>query len=192
MDNKQVNASRVITVFGSSAIRPGDKEYELAEQLGGALAHAGYAVCNGGYMGSMEACAKGASEAGGEAIGVTTNDFATRTPNPFLSRELRQASLIRRIDTLVRTGDAFVVLPGGVGTLAELMVVWNLSVNGRLPGKPLYLFGSHYKRVVEFFSSLPEIEEKHLRYLEVVTSVDSLLQRLQEYFSRLDAGRRDA
>ena len=71
----------VITLFGSSAIRPGDPEYAQAEQLGKALAEAGYTICNGGYMGSMEAAAKGTKEAGGEVMGVIPEMFDTPPPS---------------------------------------------------------------------------------------------------------------
>jgi uncharacterized protein (TIGR00725 family) len=113
---------KVVTLFGSSMIRPGDTDNEKAESLGRTLARAGYAICNGGYMGSMEASAQGAKEAGGEVIGVTCDLFSSRTACPYLTEEQRQPGLLERIGRLIELGDAYIVLGGGIGTLAERRV----------------------------------------------------------------------
>lgn len=175
---------RVVTVFGSSAIRPGDAEYERAEALGRALAEAGYAICNGGYMGSMEASAKGAREAGGEVIGITTGAFPERSPNPYLTSERRQPTLLKRIEVLIETGDAYVVLPGGIGTIAELMLVWNLVVIRALPPRPILLYGEPYRQLLEALGNLMEIGPEQLRYLKVTAELEEILHALEACFRR--------
>ncbi|RJP23110.1 MAG: hypothetical protein C4527_20810 [Candidatus Omnitrophota bacterium] len=112
--------SKIIAVFGSSAITQDSPEAARAHRLGRLLAEASFTVCNGGYMGVMEACSRGASEAGGKVIGVTCETFSRRSPNPFLTEEIPCKDLLERIATLMRIADAYLVLDGNIGTLAEL------------------------------------------------------------------------
>ena len=72
-----------------------------------------------------------------------------RLPNSFLSQEVRTAALLERIDKLVELGAAYVVLPGGAGTLAELGIVWNLALLGALQDKPLIVVGQGWERVLQ-------------------------------------------
>ena len=140
-----------ITVFGSARSLPGSPEYSLAEQLGRLIAQAGWTVCNGGYGGTMEAAAKGAHAAGGQAIGVTCSIFDGRgSANPYITQEIPTPDLPARLDALVRLGHAYVVLPGGTGTLLELALVWEL-LSKRLVAdlRPVILVGGHWLPVLQ-------------------------------------------
>ena len=106
---------RTISVFGTARARAGEPVFALAEQLGQALALAGFAVANGGYGGTMLATAKGARGAGGTVIGVTCSAFKSSVANEFVSEQVTTASLDERLDMLVRVGMGYVVLPGGTG-----------------------------------------------------------------------------
>jgi uncharacterized protein (TIGR00725 family) len=135
----------VITVFGNSAPEPTSPAYETAYQLGRRIALAGWALCNGGYGGTMEAACKGAVEAGGETIGVTCEAFGRPGANRFVRQEITTPSLLARLNELVRVGDAFVVLPGGTGTLLELAFVWELLNKHLIPRRPpLILLGEYW------------------------------------------------
>ncbi len=138
--------SQIVTVFGSSALEPGHPDYQTAYQLGRAVAQEGWILCNGGYGGSMEAAAKGAMEVGGHTIGVTCRGLRRRRgPNPYIKQEVPTFNLLTRLETLVRLGNAYVVLPGGTGTLLELALVWELLNKGLLrPGAPLILLGEFW------------------------------------------------
>lgn len=120
---------RVVAVFGSSAAAPGSPVYEDGVTCGRLLAEAGYAVATGGYLGLMEAVCRGAAEAGGPAIGVTAPSvFPGRTgANQWVSHEIPADDLVRRIALLTELADGFIALPGSIGTLAELVVAWNLA-----------------------------------------------------------------
>jgi hypothetical protein len=145
---------KVVSVFGTGTARPGDKKFLLAEELGRLLAGAGFAIANGGYGGIMEAASKGASEAGGEVIGVTCAAFGQASANRYVSREIITSSLNERLDTLVRLGDAYVVLPGGTGTLLELAMVWELKNKGFLIGdKPIILLGEYWNVLIELVAT---------------------------------------
>jgi len=140
----------VVSVFGSGRVRPGEPVYRFAEQVGRALAEAGFAIANGGYRGIMQASAKGAAEAGGTVLGVTCSAFKNSVANAFVTREIVTGSLSERLDTLVRLGRAYVVLPGGTGTLLELATVWELKNKRFLDrGKPIVLAGEFWRPLVD-------------------------------------------
>lgn len=140
----------VVSVFGTGRVRPGEPVYAFAEQVGRALAEAGFAIANGGYRGVMEATAKGAAEAGGTVIGVTCSAFKNSVANGYVTREVVTGSLDERLDTLVRLGRAYVVLPGGTGTLLELATVWELKNKRFLDqGKPIVLAGEFWRPLVD-------------------------------------------
>ena len=141
---------KTITIFGTSGAKPGDSAYELAYKIGELLAQAGFTIANGGYGGTMLAAAKAVSQLGGETIGVTCSAFKQSTPNEYISREIVTNSLDERLDTLIKLGQAYVVLPGGTGTLLELAKIWELKNKGFLKkNKPIILVGDFWKPLVD-------------------------------------------
>lgn len=143
---------KTITIFGSSLPSEGSAIYANALRLGRQLAQCGFVVCNGGYAGFMEATARGAREANGHTVGVTCSIWPSR-PNPWIVEEIRTESFSRRLMALIERCDAYIVLPGGTGTLAELALVWEMmnksslsqSVGGR---KPLLVMSPYWKSVI--------------------------------------------
>ena len=143
-----------MTIFGTGRAKPGDSAYELAYETGKMLAQAGFTIANGGYGGTMLAAAKAAAEAGGEIIGVTCASFKGSTANEYISREIVADSLDERLDTLIKLGQGYVVLPGGTGTLLELAKVWELKNKGFLEvDKPIILVGDFWKPLVDLVAS---------------------------------------
>ncbi len=142
--------TRVVTIFGSSTPEPLSPPYQDAYELGRALAQAGWTVCNGGYGGTMEAAARGAREVGGHTIGVTCSIFGRRGgANRYIQQEVPTFDLHARLNTLVRLAHAYVVLPGGTGTLLELALVWELYSKGLTRrAAPLILFGTHWTPLI--------------------------------------------
>lgn len=132
-----------IAVFGASEPAAGSPRYREAYDVGRLLALAGFTVLNGGYGGVMEASARGAREAGGRAIGVTTRAFRFRPgANPFLDEEHSEKDLYARTRRLIEGASGFIVLPGRSGTLAELAFLWALRKADLLGPKPIVLLGS--------------------------------------------------
>jgi len=169
---------RVVSVFGTGKAKPGDKNFALAEQLGRLLAESGFAIANGGYGGTMEASAKGAREAGGEVIGVTCSAFGRGKANEFVSREIVTTSLNERLDTLINIGSAYVVLPGGTGTLLELAFVWELKNKGFLgEDKPIILLGDYWGRLVDMVAADDADSRRHLLRANEPKEVIELLKR---------------
>ncbi len=147
-----------VTVFGGAQAKPGDAIYNQAQQLGQLLAQAGCTVLTGGYMGTMEAVSRGAAEAGVHVIGVTCDEIERWRPikaNPWVKEEWRYPTLHERMLALLDACDAAIALPGGVGTLAEIVMMWNrLLVNSMQP-RPLVLVGEGWEEVfTHFFETL--------------------------------------
>lgn len=144
---------KTVTIFGSSLPREGSKAYTDAQRLGRLLAEAGYAICNGGYGGLMEASARGARAAGGHTIGITCVVWP-RPANAYIVEEVRTPSFPQRLMTLIQHGDAYIVLPGGTGTLAELALTWELMNKGALSKtvggrKPLLAIAPYWQPVID-------------------------------------------
>jgi len=145
---------KTITIFGTSRAGPGDSAYVLAYEVGKLLAGAGFTIANGGYGGTMLAAAKGAAEAGGTIIGITCSAFKNNKANEYITREIVTGSLDERLDTLIKLGQAYVVLPGGTGTLLELAKVWELKNKGFLEAdKPIILLGGFWRPLVELVAA---------------------------------------
>jgi uncharacterized protein (TIGR00730 family) len=141
-----------ISVFGGSQPKPGDLIYQDALHLGRLIAQAGYTLLNGGYIGTMEALSRGAAEAGGHVIGVTCDQIETWRPvkaNPWVTEEWHVTTFHERIFTLIESSDACLALPGGVGTLAELVLTWNLLLTHILPPRPLILIGTGWQSIID-------------------------------------------
>jgi uncharacterized protein (TIGR00730 family) len=172
----------IITVFGSSQPPPLSPAYQTAYALGRAIAEAGWVLCNGGYRGTMEASAKGAVDVGGHTIGVTCNVLGWRGgPNAYIRQEVPTFDLLARLNTLVRLGNAYVVLPGGTGTLVELALVWELFNKNLLRRTaPIVLLGDHWTPVSALIRrETPDALEPH-----VAANVSEVVDIVREAWER--------
>jgi len=175
-----------VTVFGGSRVQPDTEEYLAALELGRALANHGFSVVTGGYNGEMEAVSRGAKEAGGLAIGVTVDLIARnfeRVPNSYVDQEVKTAALLERIDKMVELGSAYVVLPGGAGTLAELGIVWNLALLGGLQDKPIVVVGNGWSSMLRAMVGQLHTIDRDLDFLVFAPDVDRAVELLA---ARLD------
>jgi len=155
---------KTITIFGTGRAKQDDANFQLAYETGKLLAEAGFTIANGGYGGTMLAAAKGASEAGGEVIGVTCSAFKNNTANKYVRREIVTGSLDERLDTLIKLGRSYVVLGGGTGTLLELAKVWELKNKGFLKtDKPIILLGGFWKPLVELVATDDPDSSRHVK-----------------------------
>jgi uncharacterized protein (TIGR00730 family) len=130
-----------VTVFGSARSKPGEEDYRRAEEVGRALAGAGHAVITGGGPGDMEAANKGALEAGGESVGLAIELPYEPKPNPFLTRTLSFRYFFVRKVMFVKYSQAFVILPGGFGTMDELFEAVTLIQTKKVKPFPVILVG---------------------------------------------------
>src|SRR5215468_5462844 len=133
-----------VSVFGSARAKPGSDEWQMAETLGAALARAGYAVITGGGPGVMEAANKGATEAGGLSVGLGIELPYEQGLNHWVDIGIDFRYFFARKTMFVKYAQAFVVLPGGFGTMDELFEALTLVQTGKVTRFPVVLMGSHY------------------------------------------------
>lgn len=177
-----------VTIFGGSSPSPGEPAYQQAYLLGQRLAQAGHRVFTGGYIGVMEAVSRGANEAGGQAVGVTCDEierFRPVGPNPWITEEIRFATLRERLLYLVETGEAAFALPGGIGTLAEVGMKWNQMQTAALPTVPFVLVGEGWQETLSVFANRQRayINPAHHEILHFAPTVEAGLA----LFERLSA-----
>jgi hypothetical protein len=142
-----------IAVFGSSATEPGTPEWREAESLGREIANRGWSVATGGYGGTMEAVSAGAAAMGGRVVGVTAPSiFPERTgANVHVGHEVVETTISLRIARLVESTDGAIVLPGSIGTFAELAVAWNAAFVAPFRGdspKPVVAVGPVWESII--------------------------------------------
>ena len=135
---------KAVSVFGSSRARPGSAQYELTTQITAALARAGYAVLTGGGPGIMEAANKGASEAGGVSVGLGIELPREMGLNDYVDVGLEFRYFFVRKTVFIKYSQAFVVLPGGFGTMDELFEALTLVATGKITKFPIVLVGREY------------------------------------------------
>jgi hypothetical protein len=133
-----------VTVFGSSRFEEGHRYYGLAREVGAELARAGFAVMTGGGSGIMEAANRGAREAGGLSIGCNITLPREQKPNPYLDRFIQLDHFFVRKVMLVKYSSAFVVMPGGFGTLDEAFEIATLMQTNKIEHFPLIAVGSDF------------------------------------------------
>ncbi|MCZ6695227.1 MAG: LOG family protein [Acidobacteria bacterium] len=152
-----------VAVFGSSEPPPGSPAYREAEEVGRRLAESGCTVVNGGYGGVMEASARGAREAGGTTLGVTTSVLRFRDgANRYIDRERREPDLFTRTRGLIEEANAFIILPGKSGTLAEWAFLLALCRADLLGPKPIVLLGHLWEDLLGQLRRLGIIGEPEL------------------------------
>jgi len=173
----------VVAVFGSSRTQPGSDRWRQAESWGRTIARAGFAVASGGYGGSMEAVSRGAREAGGLVIGVTAPDlFKSRSgANGYVDLELPAPTLTGRIERMLEISRAAVALPGGLGTLTEIMVAWNLAYIQRLQGEESLPVGVD-AAWMELLRPHLEMSDRELALLAPISSSAGLRVFLEKLF----------
>ncbi|MEV0391537.1 TIGR00730 family Rossman fold protein [Polymorphospora rubra] len=135
-----------VSVFGSARSKPDSPECQLAERLGAELARAGYAVITGGGPGVMAAANRGATEAGGQSVGLGIELPFEQGINEWVDLGINFRYFFARKTMFVKYAQAFVVLPGGFGTLDELFEALTLVQTGKVTRFPVVLMGEAYWR----------------------------------------------
>lgn len=138
--------NQAVTIFGSARTKPEDTCYQTAEHLAGLLVKNGFSVITGGGPGIMEAANKGAAEAGGISVGLNIHLPFEQVPNPYANIELDFKYFFIRKVMFVKYAVAYVILPGGYGTMDELFEALTLIQTKRIKSFPVILMGSDYWR----------------------------------------------
>jgi len=142
--DRLASLDKAVAVFGSARVTPEDPHYGLAEEMARRLAQAGFAIITGAGPGIMEAANKGAREAGGRSIGCNIELPFEQRPNPYVDTLIDFRYFFARKTMFVKYASAFLIFPGGFGTLDELFEALVLIQTGKLYHFPVILFGKRY------------------------------------------------
>ena len=173
-----------VTVFGSARFTEGHQYYDLTYALGQRLAEEGFAVMTGGGPGIMEAANRGAKEAGGLSIGCNIELPMEQKPNAYLDRFVEFEHFFVRKVMLLKYSQAFVVMPGGLGTLDEVFEAATLMQTGKIESFPLVAMGGGFWQSLREFirnTLLAEgtISADDLNLVSVVDSVDEAVTAIK-------------
>lgn len=176
-----------VSIFGSSRIKHSDKYYKVAEGIAYSLVKNGYAVITGGGPGIMEAANKGAIKAKGESVGLNIQIPLEQKANPYVKTLLDFRYFFVRKVMFVKYAKAFVILPGGFGTLDELFESANLVQTKRIEPFPIILVGSSYwSGLIEWIkkSVLQKgcISRKELGIFNIVDSPQEVVSIIKKFY----------
>jgi len=172
-----------VTVFGSARIKRDDPHYELARKMGGAIARLGFTVMTGGGPGIMEAANRGAKDVGGRSVGCNIELPFEQPANAYLDRCVRMHYFFVRKALLVKYSYAFVVMPGGAGTLDELFEAVTLIQTGKIKNFPIVIMGTDYwKELIGFIDKMAQrgtISPSDLGLIYATDSVDEAIEHIR-------------
>ena len=138
------SVSKAVTIFGSARIGPDDPQYDAAEKVARLLAEAGFGIITGAGPGIMEAANKGAKEGGGRSIGCNIELPFEQGANPYVDTLINFKYFFVRKTMFIKYSSAFIIFPGGFGTLDELFEALTLIQTGKIYQFPVILFGRYY------------------------------------------------
>jgi len=162
--------------FGGAIRDTTTKEYKDSILIGALLAKRGYVVVNGGYGGLMEAVSKGAFESGGKVYGITCASFGNSMGNKYLTNEFRRKNIYNRLEFLIDKIKIFIVQKGGIGTLSELFLAWD--VNRKTKSKTrIYLIGEHWNAILT--SLEPVVSKKEISMIVLCKDYKEFEQKLE-------------
>lgn len=176
--------SRVVTIYGSSRTLPESPDYVEALEVGRVLARAGFAVMNGGYGGTMAAVSQGAAEVGGSVIGVTCQqieDAGRSRPNAWLTERVHYDLLRDRILHMIERADAYLALPGGIGTLHEIAETWETLRVAAVTPRPLIAYGAHWEAILGRLKASVYVSEDYRRLMRFARSPQDVIAILNEW-----------
>jgi uncharacterized protein (TIGR00730 family) len=175
-----------VTIFGSARIAPTDVYYQKAERLAQLLAKNGFGVITGGGPGIMEAANKGASEAGGKSVGMNIHLPFEQKPNPYANIRIDYKYFFTRKVMFVKYAVAYVILPGGFGTMDELFEALTLIQTKRIKSFPLILMGSDYwQGLLDWLKKTMLAEGKILpadmELIQIIDDPEEVVKHIKKY-----------
>jgi uncharacterized protein (TIGR00730 family) len=180
-----------VTIFGSARAKTGTLAYEATRRLAAALAGMGCDIITGGGPGLMQAANEGADAAGSKdkSLGIRVHLPFEQEVNPFVGVAFEHRTFFTRLHHFVLASDAFVVAPGGIGTVLETMMIWQLLQVGHLEHTPLILVGKMWAGLIEWArTSMLSIEPplanpEDIRIPQCVQNADEAIAILRRHHS---------
>ena len=178
-----------VTIFGSARTKPSDKYYKMAEKTAALLAKNNLAVITGAGPGIMEAANKGTKAAGGVSIGLNIEVPITQEPNKFITKLIDFRYFFCRKVMFVKYAKAFIIFPGGFGTMDEFFESITLIQTSRIEKFPVILMGSEYwKGLIDWMKQdmLREdrVEKNDLDLFSVVDKPEEALKIIKDFYSK--------
>ncbi len=174
-----------VTIFGSTRAKPGDDVYQKAERIGQLLAENGFSVITGGGPGAMEGANKGASSAGGKSIGLNIELPLEQKPNPYANINLKFRYFFVRKVMFVKYAVAYIILPGGFGTMDELFESVTLIQTHKIKPFPVILTGSNYwKGLLDWIKEVVlkegRISQEDLGILQLIDEPEEIVRTIKK------------
>ncbi len=175
-----------VTIFGSARTEPDDIYYRKSEDLARRLALKGFSVITGGGPGIMEAANKGAAEAGGKSVGMNIRLPYEQKPNAYANISIDYKYFFIRKVMFVKYAVAYVILPGGFGTMDELFEALTLIQTRRIKSFPVILMGSEYwSGLVEWLKTTMlkegKIDKEDLDLLHIIDEPEDAVKHIQKF-----------
>jgi len=185
------NVKDCVTIFGSARVSEGDKDYELARKIGQQVAKAGYGVITGGGGGIMEAGNRGAAEADEISVGLNIDLPFEQIPNQYANVRLGFKYFFVRKVMFIKYAKAFVILPGGFGTLDELFEALTLIQTKKISKFPVILVDSSYwEGLISWIKSRllveKKIEKEDLKLLTVVDTPEEVVEHIKHFYQEAE------
>jgi hypothetical protein len=174
-----------VSIFGSTRVKPEDEVYQKAERIGQLLAENGFGVITGGGPGVMEAANKGASLAGGKSIGINIELPLEQAPNPYTNLNLTFHYFFVRKVMFIKYAVAYIILPGGFGTMDELFESITLIQTHKIKPFPVILMGSKYwKGLLDWIKEVVlkegKISPADLEILQVIDEPEEMIKIIKK------------
>ena len=179
-----------VSIFGSARTNPDNKYYQYAVDIARKLSDLGYGTITGGGPGIMEAGNKGAFETGGKSVGLNIDLPFEQNHNPYIDAEHNlefDYFFVRKV-IFVKYSQAFVIMPGGLGTLDEMFEALTLIQTKKINKRPIVLFGkSYWKGLIEWIKEVmleqeQNISPEDLDLFITVDSVDEAVKHIDDFF----------
>lgn len=177
-----------VTVFGSARFKEGAEYYELTRKFSAEAAKLGFTILTGGGPGLMEAANRGAKEVGGRSVGCNIVLPMEQHPNPYLDKWVNMKYFFVRKTLLIKYSYAFVIMPGGFGTLDELFEAMTLIQTKKIKEFPVIIFSkAFHKELIEHIEKMKQIKtisEEDLQLFLVTDSIEEGVQHIKECIQR--------
>ncbi len=175
-----------VSIFGSARVEPEDEYYQKAEKLGFLLAENGFNVITGGGPGIMEAANKGATAGGGKSVGMNIRLPFEQKPNPYANIHVDYKYFFIRKVMFVKYAVAYIILPGGFGTMDELFEALTLIQTRRIKSFPVILMGSEYwQGLVNWLKKIMLAEGKiipaDLNLIQIIDDPEEAVNHIKKY-----------
>ena len=178
-------AAPCITVFGSARFDETHKYYIAAREFGKRIAEMGFATLTGGGPGIMEAANRGAFENGGESIGCNIKLPFEQKPNPFVQTSITFSYFFIRKVVLIKYSYAFIIMPGGFGTMDEFFETLTLVQTKTIHGFPIVLFGTDFFEpliaYIEYMAKQGTISPEDMKLVLVTDDMDEAVNHIKTY-----------